>query len=82
MAPFLLRQKIPVLVGISNVLVAICNFSVTYYFPVFFESVLLQSAAAAGAYTVDTQSETNSSSSGAHVAPNSVSMSLGSLFAG
>ena len=30
LAPFLLKQKIPVLVGISNFLVATCNFSVMY----------------------------------------------------
>jgi hypothetical protein len=52
MPPFLLRQKTPVLVSISNVLVAICNFSVTYYFPIFFESVLLESAATAGMYDI------------------------------
>ena len=29
--PYLLRQKVPVLVGCSNALVAVCNLSVTYY---------------------------------------------------
>ncbi|PVG01894.1 hypothetical protein CPB86DRAFT_698295 [Serendipita vermifera] len=66
MPPFLLHQRIPVLVSVSNVLVAICNFAVTYFFPVWFETVKLASA----------------SSAGAHIAPNSVAMSLGSLFAG
>lgn len=66
MPPFLLKQKIPVLVSISNVLVSICNLSVTYFFPMWFETVKL----------------TTASSAGAHVAPNSVAMSLGSLFAG
>ncbi|OBZ75247.1 Multidrug resistance protein fnx1, partial [Grifola frondosa] len=66
LAPFLLRQKIPVLVGISNFLVATCNFSVMYNFPTWFQTVLLTSASEAGA----------------HLIPNGVSISLGSLFAG
>jgi hypothetical protein len=48
MAPFLLRQKIPVLVGISNYLVALCNFSVMYFFPTWFQTVALTSASTAG----------------------------------
>lgn len=66
MPPFLLHQRIPTLVAINNVLVSICNFSITYFFPMWFETVKLVSAGEAGA----------------HIAPNSVSMSLGSLFAG
>jgi len=66
LAPFLLKQKIPVLVGISNFLVAICNFSIQYFFPMWFQTVQLSSASTAGL----------------HIAPNSVSMSTGSLFAG
>lgn len=48
LAPFLLRQKIPVLVGISNFLVAMCNFTVMYNFPMWFQTVLLTSASEAG----------------------------------
>ncbi|PVF97617.1 MFS general substrate transporter [Serendipita vermifera] len=66
MAPFLLHQRIPVLVSASNFLVSICNLAVTYFFPVWFETVKLDST----------------SSAGAHVAPNSVAMSFGLLFAG
>jgi MFS family permease len=66
MAPFLLKQKIPVLVGMSNYLVALCNFSVMYFFPTWFQTVALTSASTAGL----------------HLMPNSVSMSFGSMFAG
>ncbi|KAL4254412.1 MFS transporter superfamily protein [Abortiporus biennis] len=63
--PFLLKKKIPVLVAVSSFLVAMCNFSVMYNFPTWFQTVLLTSAAEAGA----------------HLIPNGVSISLGSLFA-
>ncbi|KAH9923694.1 MFS general substrate transporter [Epithele typhae] len=66
LAPFLLRQRVPVLVGFSNFLVATCNFTVMYNFPTWFQTVLLTSASEAGA----------------HLIPNGVSISLGSLFAG
>jgi len=66
LAPGLLRQKIPVLIGIQNFLVANCNFAVMYFFPMWFETVALTSASKAGA----------------HLLPNSISMSCGSLFAG
>ncbi|KAI0344962.1 MFS general substrate transporter [Trametopsis cervina] len=66
LAPFLLQQKIPVLVGTSNFLVATCNFTVMYNFPTWFQTVKLTSASEAGA----------------HLIPNGVSISLGSLFAG
>ena len=48
LAPFLLKQKIPVLVGLSNFLVATCNFAVTYFFPMWFQTVMLTSASTAG----------------------------------
>lgn len=66
MEPSLLKQKVPVLVSMSNFLVANCNFTVTYFFPMYFQTVLL----------------TSSSVAGAHLMPNSISMSLGSLFTG
>ncbi|KAJ3903015.1 vacuolar amino acid permease [Lentinula edodes] len=66
LAPFLLKQKIPVLVGISNFLVATCNFTITYFFPMWFQTVML----------------TNASTAGLHILPNSISMSSGSVFAG
>ncbi|QRV88912.1 major facilitator superfamily transporter [Ceratobasidium sp. AG-Ba] len=66
LAPALLREKVPVIVGCSNALVSMCNFAMMYFFPMWFETVQLRSAGVAGA----------------HLLPNSVSMSLGSLFAG
>jgi len=50
LAPFLLKQKIPVLVGLSNFLVAACNFSIMYFFPMWFQTVMLTSASTAGKY--------------------------------
>ncbi|TFK24624.1 MFS general substrate transporter [Coprinopsis marcescibilis] len=66
LAPYLLKQKIPVLVGISNFLVATCNFSIMYFLPMWFQTVVIQRASIAGL----------------HLLPNSISMSTGSLFAG
>ncbi|KAF9032937.1 major facilitator superfamily domain-containing protein [Panaeolus papilionaceus] len=66
LAPFLLKQKIPVLVGLSNFLVATCNFSIVYFFPMWFQTVMM----------------TNASTAGLHLMPNSFSMSIGSVFAG
>lgn len=48
LAPFLLAEKIPVLVGVSNFLVATCNFTVMYNFPMWFQTVALTSASEAG----------------------------------
>lgn len=64
--PVLLRQRVPVLTSISNFLVANCNFTINYFFPMWFQTVMLTSASIAGL----------------HLAPNSICMSLGSLFAG
>ncbi|KAJ7500463.1 hypothetical protein B0H11DRAFT_782964 [Mycena galericulata] len=64
-APFMLRQKIPVLVSASNFLVSACNFSVTYFLPMWFQVVTLESATTADL----------------HLMPNSVSMSTGSVIA-
>ena len=47
--PFLLTEKVPLLVGASNALVAVCNLSVTYFFPTWFQTVMLSSASTAGA---------------------------------
>ncbi|KAG8927122.1 hypothetical protein FRC02_008448 [Tulasnella sp. 418] len=66
MAPSLLRQRVPVLVGASNLVVAVCNFAVQYHFPMWFETV----------------QGTNSTIAGLHLMPNSFAMSLGSVFAG
>ena len=48
LAPALLRQRVPVLVGASNYLVALSNFSIMYFFPMWFQTVALTSAATAG----------------------------------
>lgn len=66
MAPFLLVQRIPVLVGASNFLVALCNFSIIYFYPMWFQTVM----------------QTNASMAGLHLMPNSVALSFGSIFAG
>lgn len=83
LAPHLLKQKIPVLVGMSNFCVAMCNFSIMYFFPMWFQTVLLTSASVAGMFLPRCwlgKSLTNSL--GLHLVPNCISMSLGSLFAG
>ncbi|KAF8264661.1 major facilitator superfamily domain-containing protein [Lactarius quietus] len=69
LAPFLLKQKLPVLNGLNNFFVANCSFTVMYFFPMWFQTVALTSASTAG-------------STGLHLLPNSVAMSCGSLFAG
>ncbi|KAL1754896.1 major facilitator superfamily domain-containing protein [Schizophyllum commune] len=66
LAPFLLEQAVPVLTGISNFLVAACNYSITFYFPMWFQTVMLASASTAGL----------------HLLPLSVAMSVGSMLAG
>ncbi|KAG9013303.1 hypothetical protein FRB93_000826 [Tulasnella sp. JGI-2019a] len=66
LAPSLLRLRVPVLVGISNMLIAISNFSVHYYVPMWFEIVQRTTVTTAGLY----------------IMPNSISMSFGSLFSG
>ncbi|KAF8343830.1 MFS general substrate transporter [Cantharellus anzutake] len=63
---WLLKRRIPLLVGISNILVPQCNFAVMYFYPLWFQSVQLSS----------------SSEAGAHLFPNAMAASLGSLFAG
>ncbi|KAF7314965.1 Vacuolar amino acid permease [Mycena indigotica] len=66
LSPSMLRQRVPALIGVSNFLSATCNFSVSYFFPVWFQTVMLESASTAGL----------------HITPNSVAASLGSVFAG
>ncbi|KAF8514717.1 major facilitator superfamily domain-containing protein [Hysterangium stoloniferum] len=66
LAPFLLRKKVPILIGTSDLLATMCNFAIIYFFPMYFETVMLTSASTAGA----------------HLLPNSIAMSTGSLFAG
>ena len=50
--PQFLTQKVPILVGCSNALVAVCNLSVTYYFPTWFQTVMLSSASTAGTLSI------------------------------
>ncbi|KAF8343831.1 major facilitator superfamily domain-containing protein [Cantharellus anzutake] len=63
---WLLKKRIPLLVGISNILVPQCNFAVMYFYPLWFQSVQLSSTSEAGA----------------HLFPKAVAGTLGSLFAG
>ncbi|KAF9238263.1 major facilitator superfamily domain-containing protein [Melanogaster broomeanus] len=62
----LLTERVPVLVALSNYFTALCNFSVMYFLPLWFQTVQLDSASRAGL----------------HLFPNSVAMALGALFAG
>lgn len=48
LAPSLLKQRVPVLVGTSNFLIALSNFSVMYFYPMWFQTVALTSASIAG----------------------------------
>lgn len=45
---YLLSHRVPVLVGTSSALVAVCNLSVSYHFPMFFQTVMGTSASVAG----------------------------------
>ena len=54
LAPSLLKQKIPILIGISNFLVANVNFAIMYFFPMWFQTVLLTSASIAGMKNIST----------------------------
>ncbi|KAH0828780.1 vacuolar amino acid permease [Lanmaoa asiatica] len=64
--PCLLREKVPLLIGLSNYLVSFCNFMTMYFIPLWFQTVPLDSASIAGL----------------HLFPDSVAMSLGALFSG
>lgn len=54
MTPFLLKQRIPVLVGCSNFLVAMCNFAIMYFFPMWFQTVMMTNASTAGRRSIPT----------------------------
>lgn len=84
LTPYLLKQKIPLLVGASNFLVANCNFAVMYFFPLWFQTVCLTSASVAGTKSLSLikQGLMRLISLGAHLLPNSLAMSTGSVFAG
>jgi hypothetical protein len=64
--PALVFQRVPILVGTASFMVSMCNFAIMYNLPTWFQTVMLTSASEAGA----------------HLIPNGVSMSMGSLFAG
>ncbi|KIJ29228.1 hypothetical protein M422DRAFT_61856 [Sphaerobolus stellatus SS14] len=66
LAPSLLSQRVPILIGLSYLFVGLCNFCVNYFFPLFFQTVLLSSSARAGF----------------HLLPNAIALSSGSVFAG
>ncbi|KAF5311427.1 hypothetical protein D9611_011587 [Ephemerocybe angulata] len=61
LAPALLKLRIPALVGVSCFLVETCSFSIMYFLPMWFQTVVL----------------TNASTAGLHLMPNSLSMSVG-----
>lgn len=64
--PSLVYMKVPMLVGMASFMVSMCNFAIMYNLPTWFQTVMLTSASEAGA----------------HLIPNGVSLSMGSLFAG
>lgn len=91
LAPFLLNQKIPALSGISQVLMSITNFTIIYFFPMWltFQTVMLTNASIVGSsidFLVTVFCEhlgwCACQLSGLNILPNSLSMSVGSLFAG
>lgn len=85
LVPSLLKQKVPLLLGITNLLVAICNFSVMYFFPMWFQTVMLSSTAIAGKshdIVISPTLHHRIISLGLHLLPDSVSVSLASILAG
>ncbi|KAG9308781.1 major facilitator superfamily domain-containing protein [Chiua virens] len=64
--PCLLREKVAVWVSLSNFFLSACNYSVTFFVPLWFQTVSLDSAAIAGL----------------HLLPNSVATGLDSLMGG
>jgi len=62
----LLKQRTPMAVAMSNFFVSVVSFSMLYNVPLYFSAVRLVS----------------SSEAGAHLVPNSVALSVGSVFAG
>jgi hypothetical protein len=83
LAPFLLKQKFPVLNGLSNFFVANCTFTIMYFFPMWFQTVGLTSASTAGSYSLESSRRFQlKRCTGLHLLPNSISMSCGSMFAG
>ena len=48
LAPFLLKQKIPFLVAFSGFLVSLGTFTIMYFFPLWFQTVMMTSASVAG----------------------------------
>ena len=48
LAPFLLKKKIPVLVAMSGFLISLSTFTITYFLPLWFQTVMMTSASTAG----------------------------------
>ena len=68
---------------------ALCNFTVMYFFPTWFQTVALTSSSVAGQcacklwhFLYFFSLMTFASSTGLHLMPNGLSMSAGSMFAG
>ncbi|KAH0828781.1 major facilitator superfamily domain-containing protein [Lanmaoa asiatica] len=64
--PSLLTNKVPALVSLTNYFLGVCNFSIMYFIPLWFQTVSLDSASIAGL----------------HLLPLSLAMGLGSLMSG
>ncbi|KIP04574.1 hypothetical protein PHLGIDRAFT_56996, partial [Phlebiopsis gigantea 11061_1 CR5-6] len=82
--PMLVRMKVPMLVGLASFMVSMCNFAVMYNLPTWFQTVMLTSAGEAGkcATRPTVAAVLNEAFLGAHLIPNGVAMSMGSMFAG
>ena len=83
--PMLVRMKVPMLVGLASFMVSMCNFAIMYNLPTWFQTVMLTSAGEAGECTAGPARDAvlnGAFSLGAHLIPNGVAMSMGSMFAG
>jgi len=84
--PFPSKTEDSVLVGLSNYLVALCNFTVMYFFPTWFQTVALTSAATAGEsdgclhWNIDRLLRKYARWKGLHLMPNSGRLAAPSRF--
>jgi hypothetical protein len=79
----ILRQRNGIFVSLINFFLSMVSFSVLYFFPIIFEVVMGKTASQAGGFTpsavVDPPTD---ECTGAHLLPNAVALSFGSLLAG
>lgn len=85
--PSLLREKVPILVTLSTYFTAVCNFSIMYFIPMWFQTVSLDSASISGMFTVTPLPCPPLTTpvlvhAGLHLLPHSIGMGLGSFVSG